>query len=96
MGIFFPKLRTVATEAYFDEQLSALGIEVQTWLEMFSGLEFVLARDPEVFPRIDRTHFHVAVVEPFRDLPELCVLYTHNKDYVHLVDIYLQPLEEEE
>jgi hypothetical protein len=96
MGIFFPRLRTVRSEPHFDEQLTALGIDLETWIEISSGLEFVLARDPELFPEIDGTHFHVATIEPFRDLPALSVLYTHDENFVYMVDIYLPPLEEDE
>jgi hypothetical protein len=96
MGTFFPKIRTVRCEPYFDQQLVALAIDLQTWLEIFSGLEFVLARNPELFPEIDGTHFRVASIEPFRDLPDLAILYTHDEDHVYLVDIYLPPVEEDE
>lgn len=96
MGILFPKIRTIRCEPYFDQQLVALSIDLQTWLEISSGLEFVLARDPEIFPQIEGTHFHVASIEPFRDLPDLSILYTHDENYVYLVDIYLPPPEEDE
>jgi hypothetical protein len=96
MRIFFPRIRTVRTEPHFDEQLSSLGIDVESWVEVFGGLEFVIARNPELFPEIDGTHFHVATIDPFKDLPELSVLYTHDNDYVYLVDIYLPPVEDDE
>jgi hypothetical protein len=96
MRIFFPRIRTVRCEPHFDQQLVALAIDLETWLEVSSGLEFVLARNPELFPQIEGTHFHVASIEPFRDLPDLSVLYTHDENYVNLVDIYLPPPEEDE
>jgi hypothetical protein len=95
MSIQFPRIRTVRCEPYFDQQLVALAIDLETWLEISSGLEFVLARNPEIFPAVEGTPFHVASIEPFRDLPDLSILYKHDEDYVYLVDIYLPPEEDE-
>lgn len=83
-------IRGFREEERFKRQLELLGIDLAHWDEVFSGLEFILARTPEQFHKIKpESRIRVATVQCYRDLPEIHVLFAYDDNLVCLLDIFL-------
>jgi hypothetical protein len=85
-------LRTIKAEARFTEQLNLLDINPEHWDDVFRALEFIMARQPQIFPKFMGTKLHLAVVECYKGLPEVHVVFAYDDDCVYLLDAYLGDL----
>jgi hypothetical protein len=91
-----PSLREIREEPRFTEQLNRLGIDLAYWDEIFQGLQFVLARRPDLFHKLKSSPLRVAVVECYKNLPALHVLFAYDDEHVYLLDVYLSDGTEDE
>jgi hypothetical protein len=75
---FTSKIRTVRFEPLFEEQIRKLGIAPERLEEALAGLDFALARHPEIFPKVPGTGFSIAKLNVYGDTPELRVFFKYN------------------
>lgn len=66
------------------------------WDEVFSGLQFVLARKPDLFRKVGEGPLRVASVQCYRSLPAIHVLFAYDDLHVYLLDVYLCDTAEED
>jgi len=69
---------------------------LEHWDSVFCGLEFVLARNPELFHKIRNGPLRLAVVNCYMDLPEVHVIFAYDDQSVYLLDAYLEDCSGEE
>lgn len=82
---FTSKVRTVRLEPLFEQQIANLGIAPERLDEAIRGLDFSLARHPEIFPKAPGTPFSIAKLVVYGDTPDLRVFFTYNAVEVALV-----------
>ena len=82
--------REIREEDGFSDAVAALGLSVEDWDACMVGLSFVLAGAPEGFKRARKnSKLRVATIRPFRELPEINVLFAFNEHKIALFDVYL-------
>jgi hypothetical protein len=82
---FTSKVRVVRFEPVFEDQIASLGISSERLDDAMRGLDFALARHPEIFPKAVGTPFSIAKLLIYGDVPPLRVFFTYNAVEVVLV-----------
>lgn len=82
---FTSEVRVVRYEPKFEEQIASLGISPERLDDAMRGLDFALARHPEIFSKAPGTPFSIAKLVVYGDTPDLRVFFTYNAVEVALI-----------
>ena|ERR1017187_8420091 len=84
---FTSPIRTVVREHLFQKQLEGLAVSHRRIEEALSGIEYGVARHPELFGKIPGSGDSMVTTYVYRDAPALRILFTYTPTEVHLLAI---------
>jgi hypothetical protein len=84
---FTSPIRTIIRSDLFQRQLEGLALEHRRIEEVLAGIEYGLARHPEMFAKIPGSHDCMVKTYFYPDAPAIRILFTYNAVEVHLESI---------
>jgi hypothetical protein len=84
---FTSPIRTIRRELLFQRQLEGLAIHHRRIEEVLSGIEYGLAKHPELFAKVPGSRDCVVTTYVYHDAPSLRILFTYTATEVHLTAI---------
>lgn len=84
---FTSPIRTIVKECLFEEQLVGLAISHRRIEEVLSGIEYGLAKHPEMFEKIPDSQDSMVTTYFYPNAPAIRILFTYTPTEVHLVAI---------
>jgi hypothetical protein len=81
---FTSPLRTIIREHLFQRQLEGLALDHRRIDEVLAGIEYGLAKHPEMFKKIPGSNDSMVTTYFYPDAPPIRILFTYNATEVHL------------
>jgi hypothetical protein len=81
---FTSPLRTIIREPLFQKQLEGLALNHRRIEEVLTGIEYGLAKHPEMFEKIPGSRGCMVKTNFYPDAPAIRILFTYNAVEVHL------------
>jgi hypothetical protein len=81
---FTSPIRTIIREHLFQRQLEGLALEHRRIEEVLAGIEYGLAKHPEMFEKIPDTRDSIVTTYFYPDAPAIRILFSYNAVEVHL------------
>jgi len=81
---FTSPIRTIIREHLFQQQLEGLALEHRRIEEVLAGIEYGIAKHPEMFEKIPGTRDCMVTTYCYPDAPAIRILFTYNAVEVHL------------
>ena len=82
---FTSPIRTVIMDHLFQQQLDGLGINHRRIDQVMSGIEYGLAKHPEMFAKIPGTQDCMVTTYFYPNAPAIRILFTYTATEVHLL-----------
>jgi hypothetical protein len=81
---FTSPIRTIVRERLFDQQLEGLALDHPRIEEVLAGIEYGLAKHPDLFEKIPGGSDCMVTTYFYHDAPAIRILFTYTATEVHL------------
>jgi hypothetical protein len=81
---FTSPIRTIVREHLFDRQLEGLALDHPRIEEVLAGIEYGLAKHPDLFEKIPGGNDCMVTTYFYHDAPAIRILFTYTATEVHL------------
>jgi hypothetical protein len=84
---FTSPIRTIVREHLFQEQLEGLALDHPRIEEVLAGIEYGLAKHPELFEKVPGSRNSMVTTYVYPDAPAIRILFTYSATEVHLLAV---------